>query len=75
LRSIIGMIETQRPCLDGAQQLHAVENANPQAKKTLIHDHIENCLKQAVGPLWRASSAASSRRSQSISEDCRPWAL
>jgi uncharacterized protein len=53
LRSIIDMIETQRPCLDIAQQLHAVEKAIVQAKKTLIHDHIENCLEQAVGPLAR----------------------
>jgi hypothetical protein NreA len=54
LRSIIEMIDTQRPCLDVAQQLHAVEKAIAQAKKTLIHDHIENCLEQAVGPLARA---------------------
>jgi len=53
LRSIIDMIEMQRPCLDIAQQLHAVEKAVAQAKKTLIHDHIENCLEQAVGPLAR----------------------
>ena len=53
LRSIIDMIETQRPCLDVAQQLQAVEKAISQAKKTLIHDHIENCLEQAVGPLAR----------------------
>ena len=53
LRSIIDMIETQRPCLDIAQQLQAVEKAIAQAKKTLIHDHIENCLEQAVGPLAR----------------------
>jgi DNA-binding FrmR family transcriptional regulator len=53
LRSIIDMIETQRPCLDIAQQLHAVEKAIAQAKKALIHDHIENCLEQAVGPLAR----------------------
>ena len=53
LRSIIDMIETQRPCLDVTQQLHAVEKALAQAKKTLIHDHIENCLEQAVGPLAR----------------------
>ena len=51
LRSIIDMIEMQRPCLDIAQQLHAVEKAVAQAKKTLIHDHIEHCLEQAVGPL------------------------
>ena len=53
LRGIIDMIETQRPCLDVAQQLHAVEKAIAQAKKTLIHDHIENCLEQTVGPLAR----------------------
>ena len=53
LRSIIEMIEAQRPCLDIAQQLHAVERAVAQAKKTLIHDHIENCLEEAVSPLPR----------------------
>jgi uncharacterized protein len=53
LRSIIDMIEAQRPCLDVAQQLQAVEKAIAQAKKTLIHDDIENCLEQAVGPLAR----------------------
>jgi len=53
LRSIIDMIETQWPCLDIAQQLQAVEKAIAQAKKTLIHDHIENCLEEAVGPLPR----------------------
>ena len=58
LRSIIDMIETQRPCLDVAQQLHAVEKAVAQAKKTLIHDHIENCLEQAVGPLAREQRGA-----------------
>jgi len=54
LRSIIEMIETQRPCLDVAQQLYAVKKAIAQAKKTPIHDHIENCLEQEVGPLARA---------------------
>ena len=53
IRSIIEMIEIQRPCLDIAQQLHAVEKAVAQAKKTLIHDHIDNCLEQAVGSLAR----------------------
>lgn len=57
LRSIIDMIETQRPCRDVAQQLHAVEKAIGQAKKTLIHDHIQNCLEQAVGPLAREQRA------------------
>jgi hypothetical protein NreA len=45
------MIEDQRPCLDLAQQLHAVERAIGQAKKTLIHDHVDHCLDSAAnGP-------------------------
>ena len=53
LRGIIDMIGTQRPCLDVAQQLYAVEKAIAQAKERLIHDHIDNCLEQTVGPLAR----------------------
>lgn len=53
LRSIVGMIEAGRQCVDIAQQLHAVEKAVSQAKKTLIQDHIDHCLEQAVGPLPR----------------------
>jgi DNA-binding FrmR family transcriptional regulator len=44
LRSTIRMIETGRPCLDLSQQLHAVESAISNAKKELIHDHMEHCL-------------------------------
>ena len=44
LRSLVGMIEEGRPCLDLAQQLHAVEKAVANAKRELIHDHIEHCL-------------------------------
>lgn len=43
------MIADGRPCLDVAQQLHAVEKAIAQAKKTLIQDHIDHCLEQAAG--------------------------
>jgi DNA-binding FrmR family transcriptional regulator len=53
LRSIIAMIESHRPCLDIAQQLHAVEKAICQAKKTLIQDHLDNCLEEAIGILPR----------------------
>jgi DNA-binding FrmR family transcriptional regulator len=53
LRSIITMVEQGRSCLDLAQQLHAVEKAVAQAKRTLIHDHIDHCLEAAVGPLTR----------------------
>ncbi|MDQ0470426.1 metal-sensing transcriptional repressor [Labrys wisconsinensis] len=53
LKGIIEMIETGRPCLDIAQQLHAVEKAISQAKKTLIQDHLDHCLEDVVGPLAR----------------------
>jgi uncharacterized protein len=37
-----------RSCLDLAQQLHAVEKAISEAKRTLIHDHVDNCLDTAA---------------------------
>lgn len=45
---VIDMIEAGRPCLDLAQQLHAVESAIHAAKKTLIHDHLDHRLDAAV---------------------------
>lgn len=48
LRKIIAMMESERACVDIAQQLHAVEAAVAKAKQTLIHDHIDHCLEQAV---------------------------
>ncbi len=44
LASVITMIESERPCLELAQQLHAVESALANAKTELIHDHIDHCL-------------------------------
>ena len=38
LRSVIEMIGEGRSCLDVAQQLHAVEKAVAEAKKTFIVD-------------------------------------
>ena len=49
LASVIGMIEAGRPCTELAQQLHAVESAIANAKRQLIHDHIEHCLGDGVG--------------------------
>jgi len=48
LHTVIQMIESGRPCLDLAQQLHAIEKAVAAAKKTLIHDHIDHCLAHAA---------------------------
>lgn len=53
LRSVIDMIEAGRSCLELAQQLHAVEKAIGQAKRTMIQDHIDHCLEETVGPLAR----------------------
>ena len=44
LRSVIEMIETGRPFAEIAQQLQAVEKAVTNAKRVLIHDHIDHCL-------------------------------
>lgn len=48
LRKTIAMIQEDRSCVDVAQQLHAVEKAIGQAKKVLIHDHVDNCLEESL---------------------------
>ena len=53
LRSVIAMVEAGRPCLDLAQQLHAIEKAVAQAKKTLIQDHLDHCLEDVAGTMAR----------------------
>lgn len=47
LNKVIQMIEEGEPCLKISQQLYAVEKAITQAKKNIIHDHIEHCLDHA----------------------------
>jgi len=48
LAGIVVMIEEGRSCVDLAQQLHAVESAITNAKRELIHDHMEHCLGDGV---------------------------
>jgi DNA-binding FrmR family transcriptional regulator len=48
LQRVIEMFGEGRSCLDLAQQLHAVEKAILEAKKALIHDHVDNCLDAAA---------------------------
>lgn len=48
IRSIVKMLEDGRPCLEVAQQMHAVEKALAGAKEVLVHDHIDHCLEHAV---------------------------
>jgi DNA-binding FrmR family transcriptional regulator len=61
LRSVVDMIDAGRPCLDIAQQLHAVERAVTEAKRSLIRDHLDHCLDHAAeetGAKRRASMDA-----------------
>lgn len=48
LKGIVTMLEEGRGCLDIAQQLQAVEKAITNAKKKLVHDHIDHCLENSV---------------------------
>jgi DNA-binding FrmR family transcriptional regulator len=48
LKSIVAMLEGDRDCLEVAQQLQAVEKAILNAKKVLVHDHIDHCLEHAA---------------------------
>ncbi len=52
LEKVISMIESESPCLDVAQQLHAVNKAIFNAKQTYIKDHIDHCLdKESVSDM------------------------
>ncbi|MFE3837962.1 metal-sensing transcriptional repressor [Rhodobacteraceae bacterium PA1-206B] len=44
LRHVVEMIEAGAPCVDIARQLLAVERSVAEAKRQLIHDHIDHCL-------------------------------
>ena len=46
LAKVLAMMDEGRPCLDLAQQLHAVERAIGNAKKQLIKDHINHCMEE-----------------------------
>lgn len=53
LAAVIGMLESGRPCMELAQQLHAVEKAIGNAKKELIKDHIHHCMEDTSEALPR----------------------
>jgi uncharacterized protein len=53
LAAVIDMLEAGRPCMDLAQQLHAVEKAISYAKKELIKDHIHHCMEETSEALPR----------------------
>jgi DNA-binding FrmR family transcriptional regulator len=47
LARVIEMLAAGRPCMELAQQLHAVEKAIGNAKKELIKEHIHHCVEEA----------------------------
>jgi hypothetical protein NreA len=49
LGSILSMFGEKRSCLELAQQLQAVESVIHNAKRTLIQDHMEHCIGDAMG--------------------------
>ncbi len=49
LAKVIQMMEAEEKCIKVSQQLFAVEKAITQAKKVIIHDHIEHCLEENNG--------------------------
>ena len=61
LRAVIGMIEDGKPCLEVAQQLQAVEKAVANAKRALIHDHMDHCLDEDHSPADRDELKAIAR--------------
>jgi DNA-binding FrmR family transcriptional regulator len=48
LQTVIAMVEADRECADIAQQLQAVERAVAAAKHTLVHQHLDHCLDDAL---------------------------
>ena len=53
LAAVIEMLAAGRPCMDLAQQLHAVEKAIGNAKKELIKDHMHHCMEDTSEALPR----------------------
>jgi DNA-binding FrmR family transcriptional regulator len=61
LRSVIAMVEAGKPCLEIAQQMQAVEKAVTNAKRALIHDHMDHCLDAEGSKTDRAELRAIAR--------------
>jgi hypothetical protein NreA len=53
LGGVIEMMEAARPCMELAQQLHAVEKAIGNAKKELIKQHLNHCVEETTQAMPR----------------------
>jgi DNA-binding FrmR family transcriptional regulator len=60
LEALMAMFVEGRSCPELAQQLQAVESIVRNAKRTLIHDHMEHCIADAATS--DAKSADEARR-------------
>jgi DNA-binding FrmR family transcriptional regulator len=49
LACVLAMFADGRSCMELAQQLQAVESIVHMSKRTLIHDHMEHCIGDALG--------------------------
>lgn len=58
LQNVIEMLRAGRTCLDVVQQLQAVESAIHNAKKALIHDHLDHCLDAALPERTKRGNAS-----------------
>lgn len=48
LRTVIAMMEEGRPCMEIAQQLHAVAGAISNAQVVFLETHIDDCLQNSL---------------------------
>lgn len=67
LAGILEMFAAQRPCGELAQQLQAVESLVHGAKRSLIQDHMEHCIGDALGD-GRLSAEAALREFKTLSK-------
>ncbi|HET7313532.1 metal-sensing transcriptional repressor [Salinisphaera sp.] len=66
LARVIAMLEAEQGCLEIAQQLSAVEKAITNAKRTLVHDHIDHCFDVDLFRKDRAQARALMEEFKSI---------
>jgi uncharacterized protein len=67
VRRVIAMFDEGRSCLDLAQQLYAVEKAISEARRRLIHDHVDHCLDLAANGRSGARSPNALKEFKAIS--------
>lgn len=57
VRGVIGMIESERYCIDVLQQLRAIQSAVSKVEDEVLKDHAATCVERAI-----ASGSAKDQR-------------